>query len=741
VGRLSIAGPVAVALSLVLAPATRPADNGCSGPAAGAPYTRAALAALGSTRDVWGEALLSSAGGPTAEGVRRHLAPLLFARRPHGHSLTASGVYYVPLSDPPGPQGASSVELHVADGSQLLSRRVGGPSLTAFVGGQGAERYGSCLGRLVPATLKDGWLPVLETAYIDAAGVHYRQESFATRFPGTTTLASFVSLTVDGRAASNGVRVRFVPSPAGHALVVEVPPGAPREIRVAWVPDAAGGRVTEVDEHAYDSARGSLARRWQQRLSGGMQISVPDGEVENAERALIVQNLVLGWRYSIGNPYEELSFPEGPDLASVMGELGFADVDRAILEASLTRSAKGYPSWKDGERMFMSASYYRLSGDAGCVDRETRTLSRFLAALEHAYDGDGHGLLARERYSADIADPVFGTHAQTVAWAGLRAMAGVWRQTGHRALAERASHLASRLEVGLRAAVRSSERRLPDGSLFVPARLLDGEAPYTSLVETRLGSYWNLVMPFALSSGFFAPGGAEAQGILRYMLGHGSRLLGLVRAGAYALYGRTAPFPVSGTDEVYGVDVARFLADNDRSDQLVLSLYGELAAAMTPGTFVAGEGATVAPLEGASYRAMYLPPNSESNAAFLETLRVLLVHETADVHGTPYGLELAFSTPRAWLGPGEKVAVTRAPTSFGPVSFSIAVAADGRSAHVDVVPPSRESPKHLAIRLRLPAGVRIEALTLGRWLDTATGTIDLTAMRGAVDFDVRLAPR
>jgi hypothetical protein len=722
---LWIAGPVAVVLSLVLAPATRPADKSCAGPAATATYTRAALAALGSKRDVWGEALLSATGGPTADGVRRHLAPLLFARGPHGRSLTASGVYYVPLADPPGPQGAESVELHVADGSQLLSRRVGGPSLTIFVGAEGAERYGSCLGRLGPATLGDGWLPVLETAYVDAAGARYEQESFATRFPGTP-LASFVSLTVDTRRASHGVRVRFVPGPRGRASVVDVPGGVLREIAVAWLPNASGGRLADLDEKTYDSTREALARRWRRRLSDGVQISVPERQVESAQRALIVQDLILGWRYSIGNPYEELSFPEGPDLASVMGELGYPDVDRAILEASLTRPAKGYPTWKGGERLLMSAAYYRLSGDAGYIDREAPTLSGFLAALERAYGADGHGLLARERYSADIPDQVFGTHAQTVAWAGLRAIADVWRRTGHTSLATRASDLASRLEVRLRAAVRRSERRLSDGSLFVPARLLNGEAPYTSLVETRLGSYWNLVMPFALSSGFFAPGSAEAEGILRYMLGQGSRLLGLVRAGAYALYGRTAPFPVSGTDEVYGVDVARFLADNDRPEQLVLSLYGELAAAMAPGTFVAGEGATVAPLDGAWYRAMYLPPNSESNAAFLETLRVMLVHETADAHGRPYGLELAFSTPGAWLGPGKRVVVTGAPTSFGRVSFSIVVSGDGRSAHVDVVAPSRETPKRLAIRLRFPGGVR---------------TIDLTKKRGAVDFDVRLASR
>ena len=176
--------------------------------------------------------------------------------------------------------------------------------------------------------------------------------------------------------------------------------------------------------------------------------------------------------------------------------------------------------------------------------------------------------------------------------------------------------------------MKSSETRLPDGSLFIPARLLDGERPYQAISASRHGTYWNLVVPDALASRILPPHGPEATGVLDYMLGHGSRLAGLVRGDANSLYHHRVK-GASGTNEVYGLNVARFLADNDRPDQLVLSLYGALAAGMTDGTFVSGESATVTPLAGAYYRAMYLPPNSTSNAAFLEALRLMLVHETA----------------------------------------------------------------------------------------------------------------
>jgi hypothetical protein len=493
-----------------------------------------------------------------------------------------------------------------------------------------------------------------------------------------------------------------------------------------------------LDESRYADARRSVVDYWTRRLSEGTTFVVPERRVLDAERSLLVQNLTLTWRYSIGNAYEEFSFPESVDAAEVMTEYGYRSVARSMLRTSLTRRATPYPNWKIGEKLLGSAMLYRLLEDRAYVEQATPVLRRYVAVLGRQIRADPRGLLQRERYSSDIPDSVYGLHSQAVVWQGLRLMAGVWQQTGRAALARTCQLLAAHLERGLRSAVRASQRRLPDGSLFVPVRLLDGEAPYDSLVEARAGSYWNLVMPYALASGLFAPGSTEARGVLRYLLTHGSRFLGLVRAGAYAIYGRP-PFPVSGTDQVYGLNAARFLANNDRADLLVLSLYGHLGAAMTPDTFVAGEGATLAPLAGAAYRSMYLPPNVAANAAFLETLRLTLVHETARPNGAPDGLELAFATPRAWLGAGRRIAVQEAPTSFGPLSYELDARAD--AVHVSLTVPSRTRPRTLRLRVRLPRGERIATVQLDgkpfRAVDRATQTLDLSGRTGTLDLVVR----
>jgi hypothetical protein len=175
--------------------------------------------------------------------------------------------------------------------------------------------------------------------------------------------------------------------------------------------------------------------------------------------------------------------------------------------------------------------------------------------------------------------------------------------------------------------------------------------------------------------------------------------------------------------------MSRFLADNSQYDQLDLSLYGMLAIGMTPGTYISGEAISLVPVEGTYYRRMYMPPNSGANASFLETLRLLLLHERRGPKGAPAGLDLAFATPRAWLTDGQEIAVRAAPTSFGPVSYTLA----RRGAIVEgrLVVPAHA---HVRLRLRLPAGEVLRRVLVGGVPVAANraGTIALGDRHGVV---------
>jgi hypothetical protein len=684
---------------------------------------------LTTRRDVLGERLLAMRGGPTLAAARHLLPPLLYAVGHGGRALTSSGAYYLPFTLPVSVGGPRGFGLHVADGSEIIVRRVGGPHLDVGVGAGGRERYGSCLPRLHEPHLADGYLPVLQVAYRDDLKVRYTEESFVGRLPGSTSLVSFVRISADAAGATATATIRLASS-LGGTLQRTIRPGSRAEIRVAFV--HRGARLIRIDATDYNSARSAVATFWQRLLPPQPRFDVPEPEVVEAERALEVQELELTWRYSVGNVYEELSYAEALDVAQVMAGYGYGDVARQILRYTLRRLPARFTYWRAGERMVSGAAYFRLTGDTAFVAEELPALRPVVARLERELQWSPVGLLPRERYSSDIPDMIYSLQGQTLVWQGLLAMSRVWFATGRPELARRAQVLGVRLERGLRRAVRQSRRRLPDGSLFVPADLLDGGSPFDRLTASRGGTYWNLVAPYALASGFFRPHGAEATGVLRYLLTHGSRLLGLVRAGAYRL--ASGGPSASGTDQVYGVNVARFLADNDQADQLVLSLYGTLGAALTPGTYVTGEAATILPFRHTRYRAMYLPPNNGGAAAFLETLRLMLVHETRGPEGRPTGLELAFSTPRVWLRAGRTIAVREAPTSFGPVSYSISRQRD--AIEVDLDPPPRSQGSKLRLRLRLPAGDRISAVQTADSksvpLDRRTATLDLSGLRGPI---------
>ena len=227
----------------------------------------------------------------------------------------------------------------------------------------------------------------------------------------------------------------------------------------------------------------------------------------DAMRNLLIQNLVLTWRYSVGNPYQELATADGIAAAGVIGAYGFADVNREILRTSFRKHPTPFPNWKMGAKLAGTGLYYRLIRDRSFVAEATPVLSGYLETLRRQIGARTGGLLPRERFSQDVAEPVIGLHAQAVVWQGLRLMGAAWADTGHAALAATCRRLSARLGSALLRAIHASERRLPDGSLFIPVRLLDDELPYDALSASRAGSYWNLVMPYALASGLLAPGG------------------------------------------------------------------------------------------------------------------------------------------------------------------------------------------------------------------------------------------
>ncbi len=511
-----------------------------------------------------------------------------------------------------------------------------------------------------------------------------------------------------------------------------VPAGQRQTIYLAWLNAPSDARYVHADAATYGAARAAVVRFWEARLDAGATFDVPETGVQDAERGILTQLIAFGWRYSIGNPYEELSYAESLDSAEVAAEYGYPSVAKSIVELALARMRLRpwrFTAFRGGHILATAASYYRLTRDRAFLRAETPALDQVVARIaeRRRNEGPARGRLVPEPLSTDLeGHDVDSVPGQIEAIEGLLAIGRIWSSTGYPAHAARARTLALGIDGAFRPALTRAWARLHDGSLFVPDQLTVPQRPFDRLTASRDGSYWNLVMPYAFASGWFGAHSRPARGVLHYLLRHGARLLGVPRTYARTVYGDA---PGAGLAQVYGLSTSRFLADNDQPDQVSLSLYGMLAAGMTAGTYVSGEAVSVLPLNGAFARSMFMPPNSGSNASYLETLRELLIHERRGPLGAPSGLDLAFSTPRSWLAAGQTIDVHRAPTAFGKVSYSLV--RTGATVAARLVLPAGA---HCRLRLRLPAGEHLVRVLVGstRVAADRAGTIDLGGRHGPV---------
>ncbi len=718
--------------------------------------------ALEQGTDHWGDKLIALPDGPTLENVK----PLLVPANHGGTTTAASPWYYLPFTYP-APDPAQWAEqrdfsLHVADGSELMSQWSDARAtqhVTFYVGADGTERFGAAEAKSDDPRLTGGYLPILANSYRDAAGVRYERESFATQLVAGGPVVSMLRFVVQPpRGASTKLRVNLRRAGIEGAVAGDGKVRLDGKTVAAYSGDAqwsapdlsydvdrADGR-TEIylvianepsdlgdvrpSAALYREAKERTSAYWDTQLSGGATVQLPERYAEDAMRNTLLNNLVMGFNLTVGNGYENVakSFAFVPEVAATvtsLSDFGFRDKARANIVELLGRGQGSFfTTWERGIKLQTVATYYLQSNDKSLVVENLATFKEWLADFARQRAADPNGLLTKARYASDIGTPVYGVHHQSDVWRGMRDLGVALRLLGQPDEAKPFLDEAAELRTALLSAVERSKTVLPDGSVFVPISLLDPSAatPYDKVTNHYLGSYWNLIMPYAMATGLFEPGSAIATGLRDYLDKHGALFLGLTRFNLSTAdvgvcqnvpanqWPAIAGYKSSGIDQQYGYSLMRFYADNRESDRLDLSFYGMLAHNFTPNTFVAGEGATVSPCPqfGEYYRSQYWPPLSPNNATYLEGLRALLVSEDLDAGGTPSRLHLAPSTPRGWLADGQRIEVADLPTSFGPVGFDITSKLSRGSLSAVIDPPvaatGRAQMASLTVHLRAPNG-------------------------------------
>ncbi len=740
-------------------------------------YERRLNEALLAKRDLWGEALMARPEGPTYDNVKDLLRPMMRV----GDYVTASGVHYVVFGEPAGITGGGDCALHVADGSEIISRyHKTGRRTTFFVGEKGEERFGFDLERLREPRLFDGYQPVLLSEYRDRHGVLYRQESFAAPIPETESLVSFIrfraesgettagetvlriqlsepGLEIEGNRLLKGGKCYLLFTPGARYeepfLSYRLDPraAAPNPIHLVRLNQPAPCAEFVPGEERFAAARAALCRDWDERLAGGALIEVPEERVMHAMRNLLIQNLFMTWRYSIGNAYESWYPHESGDTLRSLAEYGFQTHYRDNLQVLIPRIFRGEDErmmeW--GQKLYYIAHYTLLTRDRSLVDDNRPRLRAWLDGMIAKMDEDPNGLLGRTR-AGDIHTQRYYSNHEANGWRALRDMAVVYAKLGYEEESSLFAAAAQRLKRAFFVAFDAAKAELPDGSLFFPKVLVDNLAePYEVITDTRLGSYWNLSISTSFRSGILDPRGEQMRKALLYLSRHGGRFLGLTRFNYYPVpvgqyrEGGLPGYSTSGADNVYGLGIVEALAEQDQADQIVLSLYGKLAHGMTRGTFIAGEGDAYGVVPGEYYRSLYLPPSNTNNALFLKTLHDMLVFNQVDAEGEPDRLLLAHFTPRAWLENGKEIRVTGAPTLFGEVSFHIASHLERGVIQASVQVPGRNPPRGLFLRLRTPGAAAITRVVVNGTdhtrFDGARETIDLSGRSGSLAIRVEYA--
>ena len=149
-------------------------------------------------------------------------------------------------------------------------------------------------------------------------------------------------------------------------------------------------------------------------------------------------------------------------------------------------------------------------------------------------------------------------------------------------------------------------------------------------------------------------------------------------------------------EPVYNQQATAYLY-RDEPQAVIRAFYSMMACAFSHSVFE--------PVEHRWTWGQYFGPPS-TDGAWFELYRQMLIRETDDD-----ALLLLQATPRKWLEPGRRIAIERAPTYYGKLSFTVRSEAGGRIvAEIDM--PDRSRPKALRLRLRHPQARPARAVTV-----------------------------
>jgi len=489
----------------------------------------------------------------------------------------------------------------------------------------------------------------------------------------------------------------------------------------------------------YDQQRAQCAKTWNDILDRGTKIVAPEKVVNDAWRSTIIMDYMLtsgdAMHYSACNQYDGIYIGEGGDAIFSLGLYGQPDEARRLMPAQFKSQRKGLEFHRAAFKLQMLAKCYHLAPDNDYVKQIEPMWQKELDIILKGREKES-GMLPKEQYCGDVHTYVYSLNSNANCWRALRDMSILCEETGRTEQAQQLAVTASEY----RKIILANLDKAMDRSVsppFVPVALSGEEDPHVPIWGTTMGSYWNLMIHYILSSGVFPANSETAGDVLRYVEQNGGIAMGMLRA-------RNTPghWYAAGPrlNDLYGLRRNLALLQRDEVDKALVGFYGKLAQGMTRDTFIGGEVTSMAIVDEFG-RQISLPPNSAANSNYLQTLRYMLVQDyDMDDDGNAETLRLLYATPRAWLEDGKEIVVEKAPTQFGEVSIHARSSLKNGSVTVDVDLP-KTAPQRMLLRLRLPGGYKTTGASSGqRDLLVSDGqNLDLTGLSGHVSISASVS--
>jgi hypothetical protein len=572
---------------------------------------------------------------------------------------------------------------------------------------------------------------------ISAQGdLRFEQTAFgwSSEFNPDSPLFAYVALKITNAGnQSQAVPAEFTTAKPVASWDLTLGPGESQNLYVR-IPYAKPAEAAKGEQKEFDGRRDETAAWWRKYLAKGIQIKVPDKEVDSAWRAWLAYNFInVDKKGNVYAPhdggsgfYEQVYGYSASRYCYALDLMGYHEDAQRYLDSILTfvdpqgLLVVNYGLPDTGAQLWAMAMHFQITRDAEWLRRVAPTMikmcdwiiaERKKSMAQLSPDAAWYGLIKYKPY-CDEPTPAYSYHTDTYLVLGMRETAAALHAVGmtepaQRLAAESAAYEKAILTSMDRATlVHKGMRMLP---IFPETRALLERVRYTG------ANYYSIVGGMVLETSVVPPADPRARLITDLLEQKDGLVLG------------TCQFE-RGIDHAYTYGYWLNCLQRDEVKRAILGLYTSMAYGMSRGTY---SGVEVTALRTGHNQATL--PHLYSGTHQLLLLRNMLLREDNQ------DLWIGQAIPRPWLEDGKEVRFENAPTHFGKAGYVIRSTDGARQMTVELNPPVDRPPQRIHVRLRHPKHRPMTGVTVNgaAHRDFRGDTAILTGLKAPVTIKVR----